>query len=230
MGQSTAQAASAITVTNLKAQHGQLLASGVVAIDQNLSVPFSNVPVLLSATPAQAGSCPILNLSLAPIDLNLLGLEVQTSQICLDITAQHGGGLLGNLLCNVANLLNRGVNINQVLGALTRNQAAQLLSGLTQIINGALAGLDLNNAVVSAVGGTSCTVLDLALGPLNLNLLGLQVDLDNCANGPVTVTITAHQGEGLLGDLLCGLVNDNLLNLGMTLQQILALLQSLGQL
>src|SRR5688572_17669350 len=42
-------------------------------------------PLLVSATPAATpGQCPILNLSLGPIDLNLLGLNVSTSPICLD--------------------------------------------------------------------------------------------------------------------------------------------------
>lgn len=46
--------------------------------------------------------------------------------------------------------------------------------------------------------------LSLALGPLDLNLLGLRVELDDCDGGPVTVDITAIPG-GLLGDLLCSL-------------------------
>jgi hypothetical protein len=48
-------------------------------------------------------------------------------------------------------------------------------------------------------------VLDLSLGPIDLTLLGLQVQLDDCDGGPVTLAITATQGGGLLGDLLCGL-------------------------
>ena len=48
-------------------------------------------------------------------------------------------------------------------------------------------------------------MLSLSLGPLDLNLLGLRVQLNNCAGGPVTVDITAIPGGGLLGDLLCNL-------------------------
>ena len=51
----------------------------------------------------------------------------------------------------------------------------------------------------------TCEILSLSLGPLDLNLPGLRVELDNCANGPVTVDIDAIQGGGPLGDLLCGL-------------------------
>ncbi len=43
-------------------------------------------------------------------------------------------------------------------------------------------------------------MLDLILGPLNLNLLGLVVDLNQ-----VHLTITATPGGGTLGDLFCSL-------------------------
>ena len=47
----------------------------------------------------------------------------------------------------------------------------------------------------------SCDVLDLFLGPLKLDLLGLVVELD-----PVILKITAVAGAGnLLGNLLCAL-------------------------
>ena len=50
---------------------------------------------------------------------------------------------------------------------------------------------------VAATG--SCQILDLVLGPLDLNLLGLLVHLDT-----VHLNITAQQGPGnLLGNLLC---------------------------
>jgi hypothetical protein len=55
--------------------------------------------------------------------------------------------------------------------------------------------------------------LALALGPLNLSLLGLNISLDDCANGPVQVCVSATRGEGILGDLLCGLSNAEVLNL-----------------
>jgi hypothetical protein len=56
-----------------------------------------------------------------------------------------------------------------------------------------------------------CTILDLILGPLHLNLLGLVVDLNQ-----VHLTITGQTGPGnLLGNLLCGvahLLDGGLLN------------------
>jgi len=54
-------------------------------------------------------TCDILRLVLGPLDLNLLGLRVQLNRVVLNITAEAGpGNLLGNLLCAVAGLLDRG--------------------------------------------------------------------------------------------------------------------------
>jgi len=160
---------------------------------------------LLTLTQPSAGSTPILHLQLNEIHLDLLGLKVDTSKICLDVTAQSGSGnLLGNLLTDVANLLN-GPNppsIGSVLGGLTTTQLNTLTSGLTGLLNGAFGQL----GSPANVTGASTNILHLSLGPVDLNLLGLNVSLDNCDNGPVTVDITAESGPGkLLGNLLGGL-------------------------
>jgi len=54
------------------------------------------------------GTCDILNLVLGPLDLNVLGLEIHLDTVVLDIVANPAGGLLGDLLCAVANLLDGG--------------------------------------------------------------------------------------------------------------------------
>jgi hypothetical protein len=68
------------------------------------------------------GSCKILDLDLGPLSLDLLGLQIDLSQVQLDITAVRGAGnLLGNLLCAVAGLLDRGgplTNVSQLLNRL----------------------------------------------------------------------------------------------------------------
>jgi hypothetical protein len=71
------------------------------------------VPAALARQGAQAaqippttGACQILNLTLQPIDLNLLGLRVRTSRIDLRIEGVPGAGnLLGNLLCGITGIL-----------------------------------------------------------------------------------------------------------------------------
>jgi hypothetical protein len=73
--------------------------------------------------PAATGTCTILDLTLGPLHLDLLGLVIDLNQVHLVITAQQGpGNLLGNLLCALANLLNpRGsglaVDLNRLLAA-----------------------------------------------------------------------------------------------------------------
>jgi hypothetical protein len=173
----------------------------------------------------------VLDLRLGPINLNVLGLVVQTSPICLTITATPGGGLLGDLLCQLGNLLNQGFTISQALATFSPSDLQTLLTGIADLLTQALDNL--NQAVLGSIDrpGThhTCAILHLSVGPLNLTLLGLNVVLDNCANGPITVDITAVTGRGnLLGNLLCELLDGGLINIGATLQgilnQILALL------
>jgi hypothetical protein len=59
------------------------------------------------------------------------------------------------------------------------------------------------NTSAAANAPVGCQVLNLVLGPLNLNLLGLVVTLNQ-----VHLNITAVPGAGnLLGNLLCAVVN-----------------------
>jgi hypothetical protein len=186
-----------ITITGvaIDTATGQLLASGLVG-----SSPFTT-PLRVAAQQVPGAACPILDLSLGPIDLTLLGLNVQTSSICLEVTAIQGGGLLGDLLCGVANLLSPETPIAAVLNGLSVDDRTRVLNGLTSVLDQVFDRLASNNANIAA----SCNVLSLSLGPLDLNLLGLRVELNDCAAGPVTLDITAIPGGGLLGDLLCGL-------------------------
>jgi hypothetical protein len=97
---------------------------------QTVSTPVQKPARSSSSTAAvAAASCQILDLSLAPINLNLLGLVVHTDTIHLNITAQSGpGNLLGNLLCAVTGLLNSG-SLGTVLAGLL-NQIIAILNGL----------------------------------------------------------------------------------------------------
>jgi hypothetical protein len=69
---------------------------------------------------AQQVACGILDLTLGPLDLNLLGLRIQLSQIDLQITAIPGGGLLGDLLCAIAELLDPLGSLRQLVRLLNR--------------------------------------------------------------------------------------------------------------
>ena len=86
---------------------GQLVANGTftgTAVVGGVTQTVTDTP---ASTPLQAtGTCRILDLTLGPLHLDLLGLVVDLNQVHLTITAQQGpGNLLGNLLCAVAHLL-----------------------------------------------------------------------------------------------------------------------------
>jgi hypothetical protein len=51
---------------------------------------------------SQVELCQVLDLTLGPLDLSLLGLVVHLDQVHLDIDADPTGGLLGQLLCGLA--------------------------------------------------------------------------------------------------------------------------------
>ena len=72
-----------------------------------------------------------------------------------------------------------------------------------------------------AARAPSCNILDLVLGPLDLDLLGLQVHLDK-----VVLKIVGATGTGnLLGNLLCAVAG--LLDNTGTLPQIARILDSI---
>jgi hypothetical protein len=97
------------------------LTASIPSAGGSSTLVLNNVAIPLASTPT--ASCPVLSLTLGPLHLDLLGLVIDLNQIILDITAVPGAGnLLGNLLCDVANLLNNPSGLanllNQILGAL----------------------------------------------------------------------------------------------------------------
>lgn len=195
-----------INIDQVIVRDGQLVALGNIG-----GQAFERVLNLTTrANPADA-DCPILDLEIGAIHLNVLGLNVDTSDICLEITAHEGEGLLGDLLCGVANLLDDGLlDLGDILAGLTDDQLQALLDGLEDLLDDVF-NQATKPAAIAGVSGTTpgaCDILNLSLGPVDLNLLGLQVYLHDCEDGPVTIDITAVPGEGLLGDLLAGLLCD----------------------
>ncbi len=87
-------------------------------ISQKVSMPVATA----EGSPLARASCDILNLVLAPLDLDILGLTVHLDKVVLNIVAVSGSGnLLGNLLCAVAGLLDQGgllAQVSQILNAI----------------------------------------------------------------------------------------------------------------
>lgn len=149
-------------------------------------------------TAAAGSSCQILNLTLNQLHLSLLGLNVDLAKVVLTITGikqgHPGGGILGSLFCSLAS--------TKLSKAARASAARQLTADIQRRSNQRVLRFSVNlrpNATAAAAGAT-CPVLDLILGPLHLNLLGLVVDLNT-----VHLTVTATQGGGLLGNLFCSL-------------------------
>jgi hypothetical protein len=113
------------TLTRFANQAGQVVAVGTLTGTVTNAAGVASTLLQTTALPVSSitATCDILHLDLGPLNLNLLGLNVDLSRIVLDITAEAGAGnLLGNLLCGVANLLNQPTGLarllNQILGAL----------------------------------------------------------------------------------------------------------------
>jgi hypothetical protein len=76
-----------------------------VSLERAKTAGAAQAPADQLPVPTQ-GACPVLNLVLGPIDLNLLGLRVATNEVRALVEAIPGpGNLLGNLLCGVVHLL-----------------------------------------------------------------------------------------------------------------------------
>ena len=151
--------------------------------------------VLIGKSGLQANRlCPVLSLQIQKLSLVLLGLHVDLDKVILTITADSRGGVLGSLFCSIAR---SKVKLLQSTGALNKVAAK---SGL------ASSGLNFNvpvqNKTASAAAAATCQVLDLVLGPVDLNLLGLMVHLNQ-----IHLSITADPTGGILGSLFCSLTH-----------------------
>lgn len=151
---------------------------------------------LVAFTASAQGHCQILKLVLNPLHLSLLGLNVDLSKVVLKITGirsgQPGGGVLGSLFCSLA---------STHLAGDRRAAAARAINASLHHNNRLIHFTAFVNPVAkAAAAGATCPVLDLVVGPLHLNLLGLVVKLNQ-----LHLTVTATQGGGVLGDLFCSL-------------------------
>jgi hypothetical protein len=145
-----------LDVEEFVVENGELIANGVLNGDvlnragrvittiEDLAV---SLPVTdLSGEESPDGVCQILSLSLGPLDLDVLGLIVHLDEVNLDISADPAGGLLGELLCGLADLLsdvlNLDIGLDDLLDALDLGSLldlldlAGLLDDVLDILNG----------------------------------------------------------------------------------------------
>jgi hypothetical protein len=155
---------------------------------------------------SKGGSCNVLNLNLQQLNLQLLGLNLVTSAINLKITGRSSESL-GALFCK----LSKSLKLTSATAA--RATAASLnryLHGhpLHAVRFSAPLMVATAQAAQAPAATPGCRVLDLVLGPLNLDLLGLVVNLYGPdATKPVEVHVTADPAGGVLGAVFCKLAN-----------------------
>jgi hypothetical protein len=117
-------------------------------------------------------------------------------------------------------------SFGNVLGTVTKLTAVFDATTNTTTITGKFKDAlgNVTNFTTTLLGATgTCPILHLVLGPLDLNLLGVMVHLDQ-----VVLDITAQSGPGnLLGNLLCAVAGllDNPSGLANLLNQIFGLLK-----
>jgi hypothetical protein len=147
---------------------------------------------------AATRTCAVLNLTLNELDLTLLGLNVHLGKVVLSITANSREGVLGSLFCSLAHSKIKLASLSSTARRLT---TAVHKSGLST--SNKLVGFRVPMSVQKqSATGAVCPILDLVLGPLHLDLLGLIVDLNQ-----VHLTVTADPTGGVLGSLFCSLAN-----------------------
>src|SRR4051794_3773476 len=184
-----------IAITKFRVANGKTTATGVaMATLSDNAGGVTRIKQPISLAVKSGGSCRILSLVLDQLDLKLLGLNVHLDKVNLQVTGKKRGGVLGSLFCKLAQTRIKG-----------KVAAARALT--KRVHNKPIRPLAFNvplRAVAAQSGTPTCQVLTLVLGPLNLDLLGLVVDLNK-----VNLAITATRGQGTLGDLFCQLADNN---------------------
>jgi hypothetical protein len=205
------------SITSFHATTAGVVATGTFrgTMHSGSRVTHDSAPVRFAVLARSGGGrCNVLTLHLAPVFLELLGLQVQTSTINLNLYAQRGE-VLGNLFCALSRAKVSFPRAARDLNARLHGRPLQVMAASDSV-----------PARAAQAQPASCQVLKLVLGPLHLNLLGLVVDLyGETTSSPVVVTINAVPSQGLLGQLLCGLAGGTGIN---SLSGLQSLLSSLG--
>jgi hypothetical protein len=205
----------AAKITSFRATAAGVVADGTLTgrLRSGRRVSHNSAPVRFAVVArANRARCDVITLRLAPLDLELLGVQVQTSDISLDVYALHGR-VLGDLFCALAH------------AKVTFPRSARVARALNSRLHGRALPVFAASEPVASTAQASCQVLKLVLGPLHLDLLGLVVDLyGKTKANPVVVTINAVPSQGLLGQLLCGVAGGGV----KSLSGLQSLLNSLG--
>jgi hypothetical protein len=168
------------------------------------------VTQLARKTTAIVAAFALLGVTLLPAAASAQGPNTRA------LTVPVVGTVVGGGTFNGTATITRFVNNN---GTVT---AVGVLTGILTNAAGQASTVISTFAAPVTIAQATCDILNLVLGPLHLNLLGLVVDLNQ-----VVLDITAVTGPGnLLGNLLCGIAGllDSPGGLARLLNQILGIL------
>ncbi len=214
----TAKLAVGVEVLKFSSAGSTTTANGLLTATLSDSLGHTTVikdNVALTAAVGGSG-CRVLHLFLNELTLNLLGLTAHLDKVTLDITGNATGGVLGSLFCRLAHAKIASVR-SATIAALNRGVKHQPQHALafTAYLHPAKAAATTPTPTTPApttpaapatpapaTAAKSCPVLDLVVGPLDLQLLGLVVDLQR-----VHLNVMATPGQGKLGDLFCTLAD-----------------------
>lgn len=167
------------------------------------------VPLQVDTT----NNCRVLDLHLAELYLDLLGLQVRTSTINVKVTGDRKQAL-GRLFCKLSQGLKLGKlaeakRAARSLNARLRDKPLQLV-GIHATVHeqeqGSSSRASTRQGQAPPPPPDACHVLDLLLGPLDLDLLGLVVELYGATeNDPIRVNVVADPNGGEMGRTFCQL-------------------------
>jgi hypothetical protein len=130
--------------------------------------------------------------TLAPSQLAAQGRSNRSSGLSLPVTGTGGGGTFDGTF-----QLQRFVRSDGGVAA------SGLLTGTVTTASGATTTIARNVVLPVQITQATCDILHLDIGPIALDLLGLQIDLSR-----IVLDIVAESGPGnLLGNLLCAVAN-----------------------
>jgi hypothetical protein len=135
-------------------------------------------------------------------------LLVHADRVFLTLTGDSTGGLLGNILCRLANSGKLTTQASKLNWATKHSGLAISGTGYTVAVQPPAAssssegGSPTSDSTTSLTTFALCPILELTLGPLDANLLGLLVHLDQ-----VHLTLVANSDGGILGSLFCSVFN-----------------------
>lgn len=138
----------------------------------------------------------------APVRANAAG-NTPGSALSIPVQVPLTGSLAGDTLNGVLNITHFGTNSAGQLTA-SGSLVYSVVDSLGNVVNG-LSGITqtLTNIPLTTGSGGTCSILDLTVGAIHLDLLGLTIDTNT-----IHLSITAQSGPGnLLGNLLCSVAH-----------------------